>query len=251
MARFAVILFAVLQVLIPMLPHLGIGQSIGSQSDKVRTLITPAGWAFSIWGPLYGGSIAFAIYQALPSQHKNELLKFARWPPAAAFLGNALWAFYTQLYGLSVISVVIIIFTLFCLLTIYRRFATWQRTFRRGERWCVVLPLSALAAWLSVATIVNIGAALRFHGLELGDAAVPAAAAVITLGGFVAGALLIGGRGNPPYALVVLWGLAAIYAAGGQQEPWVATATAVAGVLVVIGTVVGLRRDGLSRWTGT
>lgn len=61
--RWLVIAGAVLQVLIPALPSLGIGEPIGSQSDSVRTLITPAGWAFSIWGPLFTGALVFAIYQ--------------------------------------------------------------------------------------------------------------------------------------------------------------------------------------------
>ncbi|RYE45107.1 MAG: hypothetical protein EOP21_06875, partial [Hyphomicrobiales bacterium] len=52
-AHWLVTLAALLQIATPMLPSLGVGDPIGSQSDSVRTLITPAGWAFSIWGALY------------------------------------------------------------------------------------------------------------------------------------------------------------------------------------------------------
>src|SRR5688500_3623743 len=110
--RLAVIIAALLQILTPLFPQFGIGEPIGSQSDAVRTLITPAGWAFSIWGALYAGSTLFAIYQALPAQRDNALLGRIRLPAAGAFLGNALWAAYTQLFGLSAISVLIIAFTL-------------------------------------------------------------------------------------------------------------------------------------------
>lgn len=246
--RLAVLLCALLQILTPLLPGFGIGQSIGSQSDSVRTLITPAGWAFSIWGALYTGSIAFSIYQALPAQRANALLTQIRWPAAGAFLGNALWAAYTQVFGLSVVSVVIIAFTLVCLLAIYRRFSLWQPEFNRGERWLAVLPLSALASWLTVATIVNIAAAMRFHGIEAGNAAAAIGAAIVIIGGVIAAAALISGRGNPPYALVFLWALAAIYAAGGREAGVIAAATAVAAALVIIGTIVGLRRGGVDRW---
>lgn len=246
--RLAVVLMAVLQIMTPILPSLGLGQSIGSQSDSVSTLITPAGWAFSIWSALYAGSLVFAIYQALPARRGNELLASIRWPAAGAFLGNALWAAYTQVFGLSVISAAIIIFTLVCLLAIYRRFAAWQPGFNRSERWFVVLPLSALAAWLTVATIVNIAAALRFHGVEAGGAAPAIGATVVIVGGIIAGAALISGQGNPPYALVFLWGLAAIYASGGQENGLIAAATAVAALLVIGGTIVGLRRGGTVRW---
>ena len=142
----AVVLFAVLQILTPVLPSLGIGTPIGEQSDSVRTLITPAGWAFSIWGALYSGSVLFAIYQALPAQRDNTLLARVRWPAAGAFLGNAVWAAYTQVFGLSMISAAIIVFTLVCLLAAYRHFSAWGPRFTRSERWLAVLPLCALAA---------------------------------------------------------------------------------------------------------
>lgn len=250
-ARFAVLFFALLQILTPLLPSLGVGAPIGSQSDGVRTLLTPAGWAFSIWGPLYFGSIVFAIFQALPAQRHSALLAPIRWPAAGAFLGNALWAAYTQLYGLSVVSATIIGFTLICLLAIYRHFARFDPAFTRAERWLVVLPLSALAAWLTVATIVNIAAALRFHGVDAGGAAPALAAAVVLVAGAIAATALVAGRGNPPFALVFLWALAAIYAAGGQAAGLVAAATALAALAVVVGAAAGLQRGGAQRWFGT
>lgn len=245
----AVPLMAVLQILTPVLPSLGIGEPIGSQSDAVRTLITPAGWAFSIWGLLYLGSMLFAIYQALPGQRNDPLVAQLRWPAAGAFLGNALWAAYTQVAGLTVISVAIIVCTLLCLLTAYRRISDWKPDFTSGQRWLAVLPLSALAAWLTAATIVNIAAALRFHGVELENGAV-VTALVVLVGGIIAAAALIRGGGNLPFALVFLWALAAIYASGGQQAGVVAASTAAAALLVVAGALLGLRRTGASRWFG-
>ena len=240
--RWFVIAAAILQVLIPLLPSLGIGEPIGSQSDDVRTLITPAGWAFSIWGALYTGAFAFAIYQFLPSKQDDPLLDKLRWAAAGAFMGNAVWALYTQSFGLSAISSMIIIFTLVCLLRCYRVFSKRDRGFTAPQRWLAVLPLSALAAWLTAATIVNIAASLRFHGIEGGDATPIISAGVVVVGGIIAALALARGRGNPPYALVFLWALSAIYAAGGQRADAVALAAAVSVVLVVIGAVVGLRR---------
>lgn len=238
----AVLVCAALQILTPLLPQLGIGQSIAAQSAASRTLITPAGWAFSIWGALYTGATLFAVYQALPAQRDNRLLREIRWPAAGAFLGNGLWAAYTQLYGLSVVSVVIIASTLACLLVIYRHFSTWPSRFTTGERWLAFLPLSALSAWLTAATVVNIAASLRFHGVEGGAAAPGIGAAVIVVAGAIAGGALVNGRGNFPYALVFLWALSAIYAAGGQTAGIIAAATAIAAIIVVAGLLVGSRR---------
>lgn len=249
--RWIVILGAILQVAIPALPGLGIGERIGSQSDEVRTLITPAGWAFSIWGPLFTGSAAFAIYQLLPGKADDPLLARLRWPAAGAFLGNAVWALYTQSFGLSAISAAIITFTLLCLLTVYRVFAGWEPGFTRTQRWLVVLPLSALAAWLTAATIVNIAASLRFHGIDAGETAPLVSAAVVIIGGIIAALAVARGRGNPPYALVFLWALSAIYAAGGQAENAVAVAALVSALLVVVGVVVGLRSARPGTWLGS
>lgn len=246
----APIVFAILQILTSILPLFGIGAPIGSQSDAVRTLITPAGWAFSIWGALYTGSLVFAVFQALPAQRRNHLLDQVRLPAAGAFAGNAVWALYTQLFGLSAISVVIIAFTLVCLLTAYRRFVAWSQPFAAGERWCAVLPLTALASWLTVATTVNIAASLRFHGVEGGAATPVISAAVLVIAGLIGAAALFRGRGCPPYAIVFLWAVTAIYAAGGQQASVVALAALLAAAVIAAAGIIGLRRGGARHWFG-
>lgn len=250
-AVWAVIVAAILQIAATSLPALGVGEPIGSQSDEVRSLVTPAGWAFSIWGPLFAGSIAFAIYQALPAQRTSQLLAQIRLPAAGAFLGNAVWALYAQFFGLSAISSLIIIFTLVCLIGAYRVFTNWQPVFSRGQRWLAILPLSALAAWLTAATIVNIVASLRYHGVDAGESGPLVAAIVVIIGGVITSLALARGRGNPPYAVVFLWALAAIFSAGGQRAELVAGAAVIAASLVIIGTFVGLRSAGLARWFGS
>lgn len=168
-----------------------------------------------------------------------------------AFTGNAAWALYTQSFGLSAVSAAIITFTLLCLLTVYRVFAGWEPGFTRTQRWLVVLPLSALAAWLTAAMIVDIAASLRFHGIDAGEAEPFTAAAVIVVAGIIAAVAVMRGRGNPPYALVFLWALSAIYAAGGQAENAVAVAALVSALLVVIGMVVGLKNARPGTWVGS
>ncbi|MGN7158339.1 hypothetical protein [Sphingomonas sp. SAFR-052] len=241
---------AVAQILTPFLPMIGFGRTIGAQSNAVRTLVTPAGWAFAIWGALYTGALVFAIYQALPSQRDNPLLARLRGPAAGAFFGNALWAAYTQVAGLGVPSVAIILFTLLCLLKSYRILSTSPMGFTTGERWCAVLPLTALASWLTVASIVNIAATLRAHGVYFGGETPVVAAAIVVLGGVIAAAALVAGRGCPPYALVFFWALSAIWASGGQRSALVAIGVVVAALLVLLGTITGLRRGGLAHWLG-
>lgn len=240
--RIAILLFAILQIVVTFLPALGLGDQIGERSAASRTPITPAGWAFSIWGPLYAGSLAYAVYQFAPRQRDNPLLARIGWASAGAFLGNAVWAIYTQFEGLGFPSALIIAFTLICLLHVYRTFAAWPGPFTAGERFLVVLPLSALAAWLSAATIVNIAATLNYHGVDFGASAPMIAGAVVIVGGLIAAAAIWNGRGNPWYAAVFLWALAAIYAQGGQQLREVAIAVIVAAILVAVSALARLAR---------
>lgn len=249
-SRFLVLLTALLQIVTPALPGLGFGEPIGSQSDAVRTLITPAGWAFSIWGALYTGSLVFAVYQLLASNRDNRLLRQIRMPAAGAFLGNAAWAAYVQLYGLSFVSTIIIVFTLLNLLAILARLAAWDEGFTVGDRWCIVLPLCALSSWLTTATIVNLAASLRFHGVDAGPAAPVIAGAIVIAGGIIAAQALLRTQGNPPFAVVFLWALGAIFAAGGQREGIVAAAVVIAAVLVLLATIRGLRNGGMAHYFG-
>jgi tryptophan-rich sensory protein len=66
-----------------------LGRRIGDLSDRYRTAITPAGYAFSIWGAIYTGGLAFSVYCAVspgfaarvgPMATANMLLN-AAWVP--------------------------------------------------------------------------------------------------------------------------------------------------------------------------
>ena len=118
--RWAVIIAVVMQIGAGFLPRFGIGEFIGTRSDAVRTLITPAGWAFAIWGPLFLLSVAFAIWQALPSQRTNALLDRIAWPAAVALAAQGVWSIYTQIANLTVVSVMIILVSLVGLLVVLR-----------------------------------------------------------------------------------------------------------------------------------
>jgi hypothetical protein len=240
--RAAILVFAVLQIVATLLPSIGLGEAIGERSDEAQTAITPAGWAFSIWGPLFAGCIAYAIYQILPPQRTNRLLAKIGWASAGAFGGNASWALYTQFLGLNFGSALVIIFTLVCLLTIFRTFAHEPGGFSLGEQVLVVLPLSALAAWLTAATIVNIAAVLDYHGVELGEASEAVGAAVVIIGAIIASAATWNGRGNPWYALVFLWALGGIFAASRLDSPAISIAALVGAGAVGVTTIARLLR---------
>ncbi|MGN7929278.1 hypothetical protein [Sphingomonadaceae bacterium 3R27C6] len=250
-ARIVVLLCALGQIGAVLLPAMGIGTPVGERSDAVQTLITPAGWAFSIWGALYLGSLVFSLLQFTSAGRDSTLFAALRWPAAGAFLGNALWATWVQLGDIDAVSTLIIFGSLVSILIAYRRIAAWTAPFSAAERWGAILPLSALASWLTAASIVNVAATLRYYGVDAApDVAPLISAAIIVVGGLIAAAALARGKGNPPFALVFLWALAAIFAAGGQEAAALAVAAAIAAILVLIGISLGWRDGGAHHWSG-
>lgn len=248
--RWAVICAVVLQIGAGFLPRIGIGQFIGDRSDAVRTLITPAGWAFAIWGPLFALSIIFAVWQALPAQRGNGLLNRIAWPAAIALGAQGVWSVYTQLANLTFLSVAIILVSLGALLAVMRALVA-EASLSRAERLFVAPAFSALAAWLTAASIVNIAASLKYHGIAGADPAPGVAAAMIGIGAIIAAIAAWRLRGAPLYGLVSVWALVAINAAGGQRFAEVGHAAQAGIVLVLAVTVWQLsRKDSRCHWLG-
>ncbi|WP_324261389.1 hypothetical protein U4960_14865 [Altererythrobacter sp. H2] len=249
--RIAIVLAVCLQIGATFLPQLGLGEPIGERSDSTRTLITPAGWAFAIWGPLFLGSAVFAVWQALPRQRRNALVHRIGWWAAIALAAQGVWAIYTQFASLTFVSVIIIATSLVALLVILSTLVRYAPAFTGFERWIVALVFSALAAWLTAATIVNVSASLVYHGIGGGLAYPQITAVMVLVGGLIAALAVHRSKGNPWYAGVFCWALAAIYLRGGQQSDLIALACAAAAVLVVIATLAGLRDPAnRRRWFG-
>jgi len=250
--RVAVLTAVFIQIGATFLPQLGLGEPIGSRSDSIRTLITPSGWAFAIWGPLFLGSAIFAIWQALPAQRESLLLNRIAWPASIALAAQGVWATYTQFANLTFVSAIIILVSLGGLLICLRAFVE-HSNLTRGERWCAALVLSALAAWLTAASIVNISATLVYHGLVEGGFTNPMAAAImVAIGGTITALAVVRSRGNPWYAAVFCWALLAIYFRGGQEAQSIAIACGDSALLVLGGAAVGPATPAnRKRWLGS
>ena len=51
------------------------GKTSGEISNQFDVYFVPANYVFSIWGLIYLGLIAFAVFQALPAQRENPRLR--------------------------------------------------------------------------------------------------------------------------------------------------------------------------------
>jgi hypothetical protein len=131
------------------------GQNTGAISDRFQIYFVPAGYVFAIWGVIYIGWIAFAIYQFLPSQKENPRLRRLSYLFALSGIANAAWLFcwhYNQ-FGLSVL---VMLTLLALLIASYLRLDVDRPVVSATEHWCVDVPFSVYLGWITVATVANI-----------------------------------------------------------------------------------------------
>lgn len=135
------------------------GKNIGEVSNTTfaDVLITPAGYAFAIWGLIYVGLIAFSLYQALPAQRQQPAISQVSWAVIGACLLQILWvyAFLTARFWLSV---VLMLGILACLIAAYVQTRSVRPS--RAVRWLLRAPISVYFGWITVASVVNISSAL-------------------------------------------------------------------------------------------
>ena len=139
------------------------GQNTGDISDRFDIYFVPAGYVFSIWGLIYLGLIAFAVYQALPAQRENPRLQRMGWWFALASVANIAWIFLWH-YLVFNWTIVAMLALLGSLIAIYLRLGIGRTAVPAGERWAVRAPFSVYLGWITVATIANATQLLFYRG---------------------------------------------------------------------------------------
>ena len=193
-------------------------------SDKYHTLITPAGYAFAIWGVIFLGLLAFAIYQALPSQRTNPRFRATGWLVVLNTLCNAIWSplFNNQHIGIALIVILVMLFSLAVI---------EQRLLMRSdvpvvapdldatlpespasptETWLARIPFSIYFGWLTVATILNVAVYLKATEFGLFGLSEPMWAVAVLIVGLLVGAWIFNRYRSVAYILVFAWAYVAI-----------------------------------------
>lgn len=185
------------------------GLNTGQISDRFQVYFVPAGYVFSIWGVIYLGLIAFAVFQALPSQRENPRLRATGWWISLSGLANCAWIFlwHYEQFPLTLFAMLVLLASL---VVTYLRLNAGQTAVSAAEKWAARLPFSIYLGWITVATIANVTALLdhlkwdRFGiAAEIWMGIVLAAVLAITV-------MMNVIRGDVAYALVILWALAGI-----------------------------------------
>ena len=136
--------------------------TIGSVSDDYRSVFTPAGYTFAIWGLIYVLLIFFAIYQGrslfVKVTDDSFVEKIGIWFILSC-LFNSLWVF-AWIYGYTATSCVLIFLLLFSLLRIIINLGMEHNHERFPMMAFVWWPFAIYAGWVTVASIANVSSYL-------------------------------------------------------------------------------------------
>jgi len=153
-------------------------------------------------------------------------------PEAAAAL-NAKWA-----------TVAIIATSAFALVFAMLRA---PRPRSRAQFWCIVLPMSLLAGWLTIATAVNMLTVLTMVGVITPEGATQSAFIGIAIATIFAAVVALR-TGNAAYLLPIIWGLAGAYVIESNRNTDVANAvTAALALLALLAIGIILQRLSAAR----
>jgi hypothetical protein len=185
------------------------GQNTGQISDRFQVYFVPAGYVFSIWGLIYLGLIAFAIFQALPSQRENPHLRKVGWWITLGGLANIAWIFlwHYEQFPLTIIAMLVLLGTL--ILT-YLGLDIGRSKVSAAEKWAAHLTFSIYLGWITVATVANITSVLDYVNWDGFGIAPEIWMGIVLLAVLMIAILMNFNRRDVAYAAVILWALAGI-----------------------------------------
>jgi len=223
------------------------GLSTAQISDRFHVFFVPAGYVFSIWGLIYIGLIAYAVFQALPSQRENPTLRRTGYPVVVSGLANMAWLFLWH-YLQFPLTLVVMLGLLAVLIVIYLELGIGRTKVSAAEAWAVRVPFSIYLGWITVATIANVTDVLYYwnwsgFGISARNWTLVLFAAVLVIAG-----LMSLTRRDVAYNLVVVWALAGIAVKQSAAKSIVISSLATA-VLVLVVLVYSLYRKGTAGTT--
>ena len=218
------------------------GKNTAQISDSNPTLITPAGYVFSIWGVIYILLGIFVIFQALPSEKGKDYQKRISFLFILSSLVNIAWLFLWQneLLGLSVVLMFLLLASL---VTIYIRLEIGKSVVSLRERLTVHLPFSVYLGWITIASIANVATTLvsvNWNGFGI---APETWATVIIIIALLIALLVIATRKDWAYGLVIIWALVgiAVRQSGYQNIVMVAEISAIIVAIAEAATILFVR----------
>jgi len=212
------------------------GNTMASVSARYQNYFTPSGYAFSIWGLIYIGLLAFVIFQGsglFKNAKANNVALQIGWWFVISCIANCFWiiAWLYDYIGLSVLIMLVLLFSLIRII-IKTNMEMDDAPFKIIA--FVWWPFSIYSGWITVALIADIAAYLtkiKWNGL--GISAITWTIIMIILAGII-NLLMTWNKNMREYALVAAWALVAIAVANWNGvQSIVQTALVIAVILLL------------------
>lgn len=185
------------------------GKNTGAISDNFKVLFVPAGYVFAIWGVIYIGWIAFAIYQFLPSQRESQRQRRVGYLFALTGVANSVWLFLWH-YEQFVLTIIVMISLLSLLIAIYLRLDIGRAKISNVERWCVDIPVSVYLGWITVATIANATSVLDYIKWNGWGIAPDVWTIIMLIATLLIASAMIFTRHDAAFLIVIIWAVIGI-----------------------------------------
>lgn len=211
------------------------GKVTAEISDANLTLITPAGYTFSIWGIIYVLLGIFVIYQALPSQKDKAYHDKIGWLFVLSSILNIAWLFLWQFEHL-IFSVVLMFMLLATLIAMYLRLDIGKSKVELSEKITVHLPFSTYLGWITIASIANVATTLvsiNWDGFGINSVTWASLIIVVAL---LLSLIVTVTRKDVAYGLVIIWAFMGI-AAAQTANPNIVTLTQISAIIVLLALI--------------
>ncbi len=225
---------------------LGPSANTGPISDANRSPLTPATYAFAVWGVIYVGCLLLAVYQALPSQRSRAVHRRSGWWLVGAFSASAIWV---PVFGARLIwvSQLIIIALVVCLVFAARAFVLTGRAPTVAEVALLRLPVMIYLGWATLATAAGFGTTFRSLGMPESARWVSEISVVLVLSGLITSLFVVGRLvAVLGFLATACWALLAI--AVGTSVPSVRLAVLLAATVLIAVVIGRALRSGDSRY---
>lgn len=196
-------------------------KSVGEISNQYPTLITPAGFTFSIWGLIYLLLFGFLTNQGwtlLKKSPEKSLLQSGVWFGLSNLLNLAWIIIWCNEY--LILSAMVIVALLISLLTLGSRLKIGSKSTSISQYLWVATPIAVYIGWVTVATLVNISVLVYSSGILTSNSALWTLAMLAVASGIY---LFLLFRQNLPQATWVgVWAFSGIAASNWGGETMVA-----------------------------
>jgi hypothetical protein len=212
---------------------LGPSADQGRISDANLSPVTPAGWAFTIWGLIYAGSLVLAVYQLLPGQPGRTVHRRTGWWLAGAFAASTVWVpiFAREIW----VSQVVIVMLVVCLLFATVNFSRLGPATSTAEQFAFRLPITVYLGWATLACCAGFGTTFRSLGMPQDAAWASDLGVALVLSGTIASLFVIGRLSAVAgFVFAVCWALVAVGMATYTSEVRLATVLALLVLLAVL-----------------